>query len=658
MAARLTTAKKPALDSYQTAALGGLDPSLFEQPAPPANDPTSTPFGQHSVAAPLPQPGQSVEDQRAAARARVANDAALAAAKAEVVRNATAQGKASRQRAADTSSPGGWLEGIARDVGAIGGYAFTGGPIVDAIADYTPGAVGKGISNVQDAAVDAGRFVGGATHNVAAIPFNAAAGNSLIPADSTLGQAGGDVIDALGNLIPNFNLGGGGTGTPLSGVVGGGGGAPAGRAGAVARQGNIDQMLQGIQDGSLMPGTSDATQRGVLNQAQNYQPIANTSDATQRGVLNSAQDFRPTNAQNALNSVGSFRPDGTYGALNQVNALDPTANSAFAQQQVDAFGNSVRPQTDVMGRAKAFDPMAAETLLAELEQFRTKQEGPSKAEILLSQANDDAMSNALSLARSGRGSVGDQSRQLQTAIGENAATSIDNARNMSLLRAEEEQQFRNQLMQSLGLSGDISGAADQAKLGALGIEGNLAQSLDEGTLKALGLSTQLGLGMDQSRLQKAGLQADLGKSLDDSTLRALGLETQLGLGMDNSLLQALGIQSDTANAMRSADVTERGQSMDATLRALGISADTANSMRNASVTERGQGLSALTSLAGTSAGLTGDILSSDTSLGVAGMNNANENARLERELQYKLTPNQQLLLAGLGASGDILSKFI
>lgn len=678
MALNIKPADKKPLTAYQTDALGGLDPAMFE--AKPANDPGAVQFGNHSVAAPLPQPGQEAKPAPLAQPSgfiggvaaqddtrNVPRPGETAAAYAQRIKSAgygvyvqpnpgesveawRARNRvASQQHAAKAPANN---TSVLGDAGLIlGDVAKTATNPTRLIGDYLPDGLEVALNPVgsfNEAAIGAGlNQIKGAGSNTG--------DNALTRAIGIAPEQGNDILDVFGGL---GGIGGGGTGTPLSGVVGGGGGNVAGRASAEAARGNIDSMLAGISDGSVMPGTSDATQRGVLNQAQSFQPIANTSSANQQGVLSQAQNFRPTNAQGALSSVQGFNPDGTQNALNTVNALDPTSNARGAVAKVDAFGNSVRPQTDVMTRTKAFETMSADELLAELEGFRTKAEGPSKAEILLSQANDDAMSNALSLARSGRGSVGDQSRQLQTAIGENAATSMDNARNMSLLRAEEEQQFRNQVMQSLGLSGEISGRADSAKLQALGIEGDLARSLDAGTLQALGLSTDLAKSMDDSSLRKSALQADLGKSLDDSTLRALGLETELGLGMDNSLLQALGIQSDTANSMRSSDVAERGQTMDATLRALGISADTANSMRNASVTERGQGLSALTSLTGTSAGLTGDILNSDTSLGVAGMNNANQNARLERELQYKLTPQQQLLLAAAGAGGDILSKFI
>lgn len=86
-------------------------------------------------------------------------------------------------------------------------------------------------------------------------------------------------------------------------------------------------------------------------------------------------------------------------------------------------------------------------------------EGPSKAELLLQQANQGAMADVLAAARSGRArDAGSQARAMNVAQGEIAGLGVDAARNAGLLRAQEAQDFRNQQLSALGLGGDVSGA--------------------------------------------------------------------------------------------------------------------------------------------------------------------------------------------------------
>jgi hypothetical protein len=619
-------------------------------------------------------------------RKRIANDPALNAAKAEVVANATAKGKASRQRASDTSSPGNWLEGIARDVGAIGGYAFTGGPITDAIADYTPGAAGKGLSGAQDAAVNTGRFLGGAQHNVAAAPFNIAAGNSLIPDDSTLGQAGEDIYN--GAIKPIGNAIGGAVGgigdaigdalrppsgglTPeaaslMGGAGGGGAGGGAGSAGRARAEGQLTStadLRNQIMNG---PGTDSSAQRDVAARADNFQPTnaqnvmgqvqgMNASGA-QRGAAASVAAYQPTAQQGAQGRVAGFS-SGMGNVVNEIGNFDATAAQRGAAGALSGYMGGPRAQTGVANSAANFNPMAAEGLLGELASFRERPEGPSKAELLLKQAQDDGLSDTLALARSGRGGAGAAARAMNVAVAENAATQQGNARDMSLLRAEEEQQFRNQLLSSLGISGNISGNADSARLGALGIQGDMATSLDSNNVNLLGTNAQLASSMDQSGLDRLRASSDATARLDDATLRQLGLDANLAQGIDSANLDRERIGADLAKGIDDSELRKAGltselaRSMDdSTLRALGISADTVNAIRQADVAERGQTLDATTALSGQENDLIANIMRDD--LGYA--QEAGANGRTAAQLSYELTPEQKMWAAKMGMGGDVL----
>ena len=113
--------------------------------------------------------------------------------------------------------------------------------------------------------------------------------------------------------------------------------------------------------------------------------------------------------------------------------------------QVAPGGAGAQGQQDVLDQVMAY--------------ARAPQQGPSKAELLLQQASQGNMADVLSAARSGRArDAGSQARAMNVAQGEIAGLGVDAARNAALLRAQEEQDFRNQQLSALGLGGDVSGA--------------------------------------------------------------------------------------------------------------------------------------------------------------------------------------------------------
>ena len=197
-------------------------------------------------------------------------------------------------------------------------------------------------------------------------------------------------------------------------------------------------------------------------------------------------------------------------ALDRAMAFAPTAQQG-AQGKVDAFASGPRAQQSTM---KALDS------------FVKEKEGPSKAQLLLDQATQDSMGDALSLARSGRArDAGSAARALNVAQAENAATGVDAARSGGLLRAQEAQDFRNQKLQALGQKGD------------------LAKSLDTGTLGALDIGAQLGQGRDQTALGALNLGGDLANQIRQGNINERGQsldfaqgQQQIGAGLEGDVL--------------------------------------------------------------------------------------------------------------------------
>jgi hypothetical protein len=135
-----------------------------------------------------------------------------------------------------------------------------------------------------------------------------------------------------------------------------------------------------------------------------------------------------------------------------------------------AGGAGVQQQQDVLDQVMAF--------------ANRPQSGPSQAQLMLQQASQGNMADVLSAARSGRArDAGSQARAMNVAQGEIAGLGVDAARNASMLRAQEEQDFRGQQLAALGLGGDVSGAIRGAGVQErgqnMGLESDILKTLPQ-----------------------------------------------------------------------------------------------------------------------------------------------------------------------------------
>jgi hypothetical protein len=278
----------------------------------------------------------------------------------------------------------------------------------------------------------------------------------------------------------------------------------------------LAQAMNGIGGGGPSFDTSGNDRGGGADHSGDIgrvQGLADQSRAKGQGVLDGSVAPGGAGAggqQDVLDRAMSFLPSAQQAAAAQTAGFTPSAQQA-ATGNVNAYQSGPRAQTGVMNQLDAFSQQPA---------------GPSAAELQLQQGAQGNMADALSLARSGRSrDAGSQARNLNVAQAQNAATNVDTTRDTALLRANEAATARAQNLQ------------------ALGQKGQLAQGVDTGTLGALGIG------------------ADLAKGTDTSTLGALGIGADLAKGIDNSSLGALGLGGDVATALRSGNVTERGQTL-------------------------------------------------------------------------------------------------
>ena len=162
-------------------------------------------------------------------------------------------------------------------------------------------------------------------------------------------------------------------------------------------------------------------------------------------------------------------------------------------------GAGSQQQGDALDAAMSFvqGPRAANDVMTDVSGFLGAPAGPSAAELQLQEGAQGAMSDALSLARSGRArDAGSQARSMSQALAENAATNVDTNRNVALLRAKEAEARRGQDLSALGLKGNLAQGVDQGTLGALGLQGDISGALRSGNIQERGQGLQFTQGME------------------------------------------------------------------------------------------------------------------------------------------------------------------
>jgi len=164
--------------------------------------------------------------------------------------------------------------------------------------------------------------------------------------------------------------------------------------------------------------------------------------------------------------------------------------------------NYAAPETN-FGRSQAFGNQQAGAANW-LRDYANGPQGPSAAQAQLQQGANQSMRQALSLARSGTG-FGESANSLRAAERANADTMANASNQSAILRAQEDQAFRQQQLGAMGTAGGLYG--DTA-----GREGAQSQYLTDTELQAQQMrnAQQLGLGAQSIEAQNLGIQGAIG----------------------------------------------------------------------------------------------------------------------------------------------------
>ena len=392
-------------------------------------------------------------------------------------------------------------------------------------APRTPGNIG-GVSGAYNTVSDAGRSAFDYYRDIrdpsSVKNYMNAMGEAVgvsRAGDAAIGKVGdtfqiGTPFNALDRVVdPDKGLGIAGQPTSVTGMT------PGTRAAA--------GVLQGATPGSpgALAGAGVGGVRDALDEAMGGAgeiPL-DASGADRGGMGSYAGDF------DRMRGLA----DGARGLGSDVMSGAQMPGGQGAQGQTDVMGKALafKPtrQTGVMKELGGFKPQAQSGVMGELDSFRQAPQGASEAELLLERAAQGNMSDALSIARSGRArDAGSQARALNVAQAQNAATGVDTARDVGALRAKEAEARRAQDLQALSQKGALASGVDQSKLGALTAKGNLAQGADQSALGALNLGGDLA-----SQLRNANVQ-ERGQTLDFTQG-----QQQIGAGLEGDVLKTI-----------------------------------------------------------------------------------------------------------------------
>lgn len=284
-------------------------------------------------------------------------------------------------------------------------------------------------------------------------------------------------------------------------------------------EGNWGTPLSGIHTASPW-----AFQASAVNPLQsNAQRIAEEyRNHLYGGSETGAQDFnaRVAGTQDAANArAGQLQAQ--YGGQFQGSA------NLFGGQAAQAAGRD--PGQFIAQRSLGdmqYDRGLQQQAFGGLYGMATAPQGPSAAQAQLQLGTNQAMANQLALARSGRG-LGESASGLRAAGMQNAVIQQNAGNQAAMLRAQEDQAFRQRQLAAFGAAGGLAGQMRQGDLG-------MGQYITDSRLRAQGLNDQTALayGNMQLNAQQAGAGNALNfyNAQNQQNLGAYNLQNQVNMG--------------------------------------------------------------------------------------------------------------------------------
>jgi hypothetical protein len=273
------------------------------------------------------------------------------------------------------------------------------------------------------------------------------------------------------------------------------------------------------------------------------------------------------------NWVGDFAAGGTQQAQQQgaqTARMQATAGSRSAQAQ-----NRTTPQTNFtganisMGAAGAANNNAGTAaqqqgnVFGDLREFARGPEGPSAAQAMLNKGANRAMSQNLSLARSGSG-FGESAGAVASAQRANTDTMASAANDAATLRANEAAQHRGQSLSALNAAGGIAGARGQTELGrgnlslaTAGQQASQAQFETTAELQAQQQRDAAAQGFASQELEAFGAGAATDAAARDRELAAMTQQQAGTMG-----LEQINAQNYAADQAHQAKMRELDQAKD------------------------------------------------------------------------------------------------
>jgi hypothetical protein len=213
----------------------------------------------------------------------------------------------------------------------------------------------------------------------------------------------------------------------------------------------------------------------------------------------------------------------------------------------NAVQSRATPTTN-FGRAQAMG--GAQTGAAEwLTNYANGPQGPSAAQAQLQQGANQSMQQSLALARAGSG-FGESANGLAQAQRANADTMATTANQAAMLRAQEDQAFRQQQLGAIGTAADIYG-------GAAAREGDQSRFLTEAELQQRGMNDaqQLGLGAQSIEAQNLGIQGGL--AAQGMGLDATQAELEARIAQGNTAANLYGTEAGVFDSRLKRDAQQR-----------------------------------------------------------------------------------------------------
>lgn len=224
---------------------------------------------------------------------------------------------------------------------------------------------------------------------------------------------------------------------------------------------------------------------------------------------------------------------GSFAKVDATNAANMAAQQGLAAQQRGTPGAQYGAANNTLAGAGA-TAQDQGGLYNRLLAFADQEQGPSAAQAQLQSATDDAMAANLALAGSGRG-MGDSAEAMRRAQFANAGAVSDAATSSAMLRAEEEQAHRQNILQAYGQGSDVLSQQGSLQLGTADQQAGMAEFATDAELRSRELNDQTGLGYMGLGLEARQMGTEAQLAYEQEARANLLAELEANMGYEDAV---------------------------------------------------------------------------------------------------------------------------